>query len=101
MKVHTETVQFKADSKLIEYVEKKIGKMEQYFDHIIEAQVYLKLENSGQVRDKIAEVRLSVPGDTIIVKETSKTFEASIDSAADTLKRQLIKYKEKNDKVRG
>ncbi|MFM9946949.1 MAG: HPF/RaiA family ribosome-associated protein [Saprospiraceae bacterium] len=36
-----------------------------------------------------------VPGDTIIAKESSKTFEASIDQAIDALKRQLIKYKEK------
>lgn len=95
MRVHTEAVQFKADVKLIDFIEKKLGKMEQYFDHIIEAQVVLKLENAGQVKDKVAEVKLSVPGETIFVKETSKTFEASIDSAVDSLKRQLIKYKER------
>jgi putative sigma-54 modulation protein len=95
MKVHTEAVQFKADQKLISFIEKKLAKMEQYFDRIIEARVILKLENSGQVRDKVAEVSLSVPGDTIFVKEINKTFEASIDSATDALKRQLIKYKEK------
>lgn len=95
MRVHTEAVQFKADVKLIDFIEKKLGKMEQYFDHIIEAHVVLKLENAGQVKDKVAEVKLSVPGETIFVKETSKTFEASIDSAVDSLKRQLIKYKER------
>jgi len=95
MRVFTEAVQFKADRKLIEFIEKKVGKMDQYFDRIIEAHVVLKLENSGQVKDKIAEVRLNVPGDIIIAKESSKTFEASIDQAIDALKRQLIKYKEK------
>jgi len=95
MKVQTEAVQFKADQKLIDYIEKKLGKMEQFFDRIIEARVVLKLENSGQVKDKVAEVSLSVPGDTIFAKETNKTFEASIDKVVDSLKRQLIKYKEK------
>lgn len=95
MKVHTEAIQFKADQKLIDFIEKRLAKMEQYFDRIIEARVILKLENSGQIKDKIAEVSLSVPGDTIFAKETNKSFEASIDSAADALKRQLIKYKEK------
>jgi len=95
MRVFTEAVQFKADSKLIDFIEKKVGKMDQYFDRIIEAHVVLKLENAGQVKDKVAEVRLNVPGDVIIAKETTKTFEASIDQAIDSLKRQLIKYKEK------
>jgi putative sigma-54 modulation protein len=95
MKVYTESVQFKADSKLLNFIERKMQKMEQLFDHIIEARVVLKLENSGQVKDKIAEVHLSVPGDILIVHETEKTFEASIDNAIDTLKRRLIKYKEK------
>ena len=95
MRVHTESVQFKADQKLIQYIEKRLNKMDQFFDRIIEARVTLKLENSGQVRDKIAEVRISVPGDQLIAKEASKTFEASVDNAASALKRQLIKYKER------
>jgi putative sigma-54 modulation protein len=95
MKVQTEAVQFKADRKLLDYVERKLVKMERYFDRIIEARVVLKLENSGQVRDKIAEVRLSVPGDTLIFKSSSKTFEASVDNAVDGLKRLIAKHKEK------
>lgn len=95
MKVYTESVQFKADQKLLDFIEKKLGKMDHYFDRIIDARVTLKLENTGQVKDKIAEVRLKVPGDVLVVKESQKTFEASIDEAVDVLKRQLIKFKEK------
>ncbi len=95
MRVYTESIQFKADSKLLDFIERKMQKVGNLFDQIIEARVVLKLENSGQVKDKIAEVHLSVPGDTLLVRETTKTFEASIDSAVDSLKRRLIKYKEK------
>ena len=95
MKVYTESVQFKADRKLLDFIEKKLNKMDQYFDRIIDARVTLKLENAGQVKDKIAEVRLKVPGDVLVVKESQRTFEASIDGAVDVLKRQLIKFKEK------
>ncbi|MCB0581143.1 MAG: ribosome-associated translation inhibitor RaiA [Phaeodactylibacter sp.] len=95
MRVHTESVQFKADQKLIDYIEKRLNKMDQFFDRIIEARVTLKLENSGQIKDKIAEVRLNVPGEQLIAKEASKTFEASVDAAAAALKRQLIRYKER------
>ena len=96
MKIRTEAVQFKADQKLLDFIERKLSKMDQFFDRIQEANVVLKLENSGQVRDKIAEVRLSIPGEVLIAKSTSKTFEASVVDAVHTLKRQLIRYKEKN-----
>jgi putative sigma-54 modulation protein len=95
MKVHTEAIQFKADSKLLTFIERKLSKMEQFFDKIIDANVVLKLENSGQVRDKVVEVRLNVPGDVIVAKETNKTFEASIDAATNALKKQLLKYKDR------
>lgn len=95
MKVYTESVQFKADQKLLDFIDKKLNKMDHYFDRIIDARVTLKLENTGQVRDKIAEVRLKVPGDILVVKENQKTFEAAIDAGVDVLKRQLIKFKEK------
>ncbi len=95
MKVHTESVQFKADQKLLTLIEKKVGKLEQFFDRIIKADVTLRLENSGQVKDKVAEVRLSVPGQRLFAKETTKTFEQSVDEAVDNLRRQLTRYKEK------
>lgn len=96
MKVHTQSLHFSADQKLIEFIEKKLGKLTQLFDRIIDADVVLKLENSGQIRDKVAEVKITLPGSVLYVKESNKSFEASIDSATATLKRQLIKYKERN-----
>ncbi len=95
MKVHTQSVHFSADSKLLAFIERKLSKLDQFFDRIVSAKVILKLENSGQVKDKIAEVRLEIPGSILFVKETNKSFEASIDSAIGALKRQLIKYKER------
>ena len=95
MKVVTHAVHFDADQKLVEFIERKLAKLEQFFDRIIGVDVFLKLENSGKVRDKVAEIKLNVPGATIIVKEMALTFEAAVDVALDSLKRQLIKHKEK------
>ena len=95
MKVHTQSMHFSADKKLLAFIEKKLSKLDHFFDRIVSANVILKLENSGQVKDKIAEVRLSIPGAVLYVKEDSKSFEASIDSAIDSLKRQLVRYKER------
>ncbi len=98
MKVHTQSLHFSADKNLIMFIEKKLGKLTQLFDRIIDADVVLKLENSGQIKDKVAEVKITLPGSVLYVKESNKSFEASIDSATSTLKRQLIKYKERRTK---
>ncbi len=95
MKVHTQAVHFSADAKLIEFIEKKLSKLDNYFDKVLDVSVVLKLENSGQVRDKIAEMKLNVPGSLLYAKEDAKTFEESVDRATASLKRQIIKYKEK------
>ena len=95
MRVQTRSVNFKADQKLLDYVEKKVEKLDQFFNNIVDAEIFLKLENSGQVKDKITEIRLKVPGETLIASDTQKTFESSTDKAVDVMKRNLKRYKEK------
>lgn len=95
MKITTASIHFTADQKLISYIQKKAAKLGQFYDRIIDASIYLKLENTGQVKDKIVEIKLMVPGDLLIATESSKTFEAATDVAVDNMKRQLIRYKER------
>jgi putative sigma-54 modulation protein len=97
MRVNTQAIHFTADAKLLMFVNRKMSKLEQFFDRIIDANVALKLENSGQIKDKIAEIKLSLPGGMIVVKETSRTFEAAIDLAMSAVKRQLMRHKERSD----
>ncbi|MEM9917057.1 MAG: ribosome-associated translation inhibitor RaiA [Bacteroidota bacterium] len=100
MKVNTQAVHFTVDNKLITFIEKKLSKLELYFDRILQAKVFLKLENTGRVRDKIVEIQLLLPGQTLYAKESSKKFELSIDQVAASLKRQLIKYKDRKRRNR-
>ena len=95
MKIQTQSVHFDADSSLLEFIQKKVEKLNVFYDRIINADVFLRLEKNGQVQDKIAEIRLSIPGSVLVSKETSKTFENSVDNAVGALKRQLIRKKEK------
>ncbi len=94
MKLQFESLHFTADKKLIDYISKKLDKLDQFHDKIISGTVTLRLENTGQIRDKVVEVRLNVPGDVIIGKKTEKSFEAAVDEVCGPLKRQLIKRKE-------
>ena len=94
MKLHINAVHFSADAKLVAFIEKKLSKIDSLFDNVIRTDVSLKLENSGKIRDKIAEIRVKLPGSVLVVKEQAKTFEFSVDRATASLKRQIIKYKE-------
>ncbi len=96
MKVITQAQHFSADRKLATYLELKLSKLEHFFDRIVAAEVFLKLENSGQVKEKVAEINLKIPGTKLVAKRVGKTFEKAIDQTVLSLKRQLIRHKEKS-----
>lgn len=95
MKINVQSVNFNADQKLINFIQEKLDKLENYFDRIIYADVFLKVQSTGVPENKISEILLSIPGDDLMVKRTSKTFEEGIDEGASALRRQLQKRKEK------
>ncbi|MDB9874281.1 HPF/RaiA family ribosome-associated protein, partial [Flavobacteriaceae bacterium] len=58
MKVHTQSVNFHADQKLIDFIQKRMDKLDLFFDKIIKSNVYLKVENTSAKENKIFEVQL-------------------------------------------
>ncbi|MBI3139230.1 MAG: ribosome-associated translation inhibitor RaiA [Sphingobacteriales bacterium] len=96
MNVKIQTVHFNADSKLMEYVNRKLEKLPVFSDRIIQVNVFLKLDNVvHSIKDKIAEIRVHVPRHNFFVKSTSKSFEESFDSAFESLVSQIKRKKEK------
>lgn len=95
MKVNTQSVNFNADQKLIDFIQKRMDKLDMFYDKVIQSDVYLKLENTSDKENKIFEARVKVPGDSFIVKKQCKTFEEGTDMAVSSLERQLKKRKEK------
>jgi putative sigma-54 modulation protein len=98
MKVKINSVHFKADKKLIEFIEQRVDKLSLYHDGIISGDVLLKLSNQTDRENKIAEIRLLVKGYDLFAKKQSSTFEEATDQAIDALKRQITKHKEKTRK---
>lgn len=96
MNVNIQTVRFDADQKLIEYVTKKVEKLNTYHDKIIRADVYLKLDNVvHNIKDKVAEIKVQIPKHELFVKASSKSFEESFDNALDSIINQIKRKKEK------
>ncbi len=95
MKVFVQSVNFNADKKLVDFVERKAMCLEKYHDKIIDAEVFLKVQKTSEKENKITELKINIPGSELIVKKETKTFEEGISIVADSMKRQLKKSKEK------
>lgn len=96
MNVQIQTHHFDADRKLLDYVQKRLEKLETFHDRIIKVDVFLKLDNVVHtIKDKVAEIRVHVPKADFFVKSTSKSFEASFDEAFESLVNQIKRKKAK------
>lgn len=95
MKVFIQSVNFNADSDLIKFVEKKVESLSKFHDKIVDAEVFLKVENTSDKENKITEIKINIPGNELIVKKQFKTFEEGVSIAVESLKRRLKKSKEK------
>jgi putative sigma-54 modulation protein len=96
MEIQVQSIHFDADGKLLEFIQKKLDKLDTFFDRILSGEVYLKLdkgEHSGE--NKVVEVKIALPGTTIFAKEQGESFEAAIDEVVESLKQQIKKYKDK------
>ncbi len=79
---------------LREVTEKKLSKLDKYFQKDIEGNVTF----STQKNRKIIEVTINLPGTIIRAEESSDDMYASIDKAIDILERQIRKHKTKLQK---
>ncbi len=95
MNITIQSVRFTASEHLNQFADQKVSKLEHFFDGIVKAEVILKLDKSESSENKIAEIRLKLPGGELFSKKQTKTFEESVDSACDALRKQLLKWKEK------
>lgn len=101
MKVHVNAVHFTADNGLVEFIQKKLNKLETFYDRIISSEVFLRLDKGDKLNTHIKqiEIKLYVPGSTLFVSEKGSTFEEATDLALDVLSRQVKRFKEKQQDV--
>jgi len=95
MKVQMNSVHFDADQKLLDFIQQRLDKLETFYDRVTEGEVILKINNKDGINNKTVEVKLLVPGSTIFCQEDAPTFESATDAAYECLRRQIVKYKEK------
>lgn len=99
MKLKVQSIHFNADKKLVNFIQKRIDKLETYFDRMVDGEVFLRLNNEG-VDNKTVEIKLNLPGNQLFATEKARSFEAAADQATEALKNQLKKFKTKVKKGR-
>ena len=84
-------------SQMKDYGLEKAERLDRFFDRIQSADIVLNVEGERHV----AEIRVSVPGDTLFGKEESEDMYSSIDLLIDNIGRQLRRFKSKLNERRG
>ncbi len=95
MKLTIQSIHFDASDRLKDYIQRKSNKLDTYFDRITDGEVTLKLQHEVKGANKLVEMKLRVPGDTLVASEKGAKFEEAMDLVTAKLKTQLLKYKEK------
>jgi putative sigma-54 modulation protein len=96
MEIIINSVHFTTDKKLVDFVNKKVNKLDTFFDGIINAEVTLKVLKPEAAKNKISEIKLSIPSNGyLFAKKQADTFEEATDLAIDALRKQLVKFKDK------
>jgi len=95
MKVDVHAVNFTVDRKLVDFIQERMDKLEKYYDRVVSADVFLKVERTSDKENKAVEIKIHVPGDDFLVKKQCKTFEEAVELSAESLERLLVKRKEK------
>lgn len=95
MNIKINSVHFKADQKLENFVSTKIDKLTNKHNDVIGSEVTFKLDNNDTPDNKITEIRLLLKGNDLFASKQSKSFEEATDAVIDALKKQLEKHKSK------
>lgn len=94
MKLQVHSIHFDADRKLVNFIQKKVAKLETFYDRMVDGEVFLRLNNEG-IENKTVEIKLNVPGGKLFATEKARSFEAAADLATTALRIQLKKFKTK------
>ena len=91
--INVKSLKFDADQKLLDFVEKKVGKVEKFFDNLGDIDVTLSL--SPEPENKVVRLQTRFPGEDLVIERNAKTFEEAVTEAADAMKEKIVRAKER------
>ena len=91
--INVKSLKFDADEKLLDFIEKKVGKVEKFFDNMGDIDVTISLLPDAD--NKSVKLQTRIPGEDLIIERNARTFEEAVTEAADALKEKIVRAKEK------
>lgn len=95
MEIKIQSIHFDATEQLQVFIQKKVGKLEKFYDDIKLVEVSLKVVKPETAENKEAGIKVTVPNGEFYANKVKNTFEEAIDEDVEALSKQLLKYKEK------
>ena len=95
MEIRIQSIHFDATEQLQAFIQKKVSKLEKYYEDIKKVDVSLKVVKPETAENKEAGVKVLVPNGEFYASKICDTFEEAIDVSVEALGKQLVKYKEK------
>ena len=95
-----QSIKFEASEKLNAYIEKKLGKLEKFFDTALSSEVKLKIIKPETNANKQVEITVTAPNKKFFASKTADTFEQAIDECVEAMEKQIEKKKKKSFKNR-
>ena len=91
--INVKSLKFDADQKLLDFVQKKVEKVEKFFDNLGDIDVTLSLLPDAE--NKKVKLQTRIPGEDLVIERSAKTFEEAVTDAVDAMKEKIIRSKEK------
>lgn len=95
MEIRIQSIHFDATEQLQAFVQKKVSKLEKYYEDIKKVEVSLKVVKPETADNKEAGVKVLVPNGEFYANKICDSFEQAVDECIEALEKQLVKYKEK------
>ena len=95
MEIRIQSIHFDATEQLQAFIQKKVSKLEKYYEDIRKVEVVLKVVKPETAKNKEAAIRVFVPNEELYAEKVCDTFEEAVDNGLEAISKQLLKYKEK------
>ena len=95
MTINVQSLKFDADAKLLEFTEKKVSKLDKFFDPVLSVDVKFSLLSDNA--NKNVRMNVAVPGTSVVVERNANSFETAVNECVDILKEKLTRMKEKRN----
>jgi len=99
MRLHVKGRNVEVSDSIRSYAEEKLGKLGRHLNDPTRVELELAVERNPSIADNhVAEATIWTKGPTLRARETSSSYEASIDQLVEKLERQVKRYREKRSR---